>query len=178
MATSVGGYDYEFVTDLSEDLICTLCHFAFKNPVQIEECGHIYCQVCFQQLKDHAENNCTELLCPLDRQIIDVTRVFKDKFNERRVLNLTVKCKNYGDECNWTGELRQALEHETSCCKNDTMLNNSFEVKFEQLIDRMTKIELSVKCHEQKHAEKDIQIKNQNEQIENQQSKSKIKRNK
>jgi len=74
--------------------------------------------------------------------------------------------------------LRQALEHETSCCKNDTMLNNSFEVKFEQLIDRMTKIELSVKCHEQKHAEKDIQIKNQNEQIENQQSKSKIKRNK
>jgi len=108
---------------------------------------------------------CTELLCPLDRQIIDVTRVFKDKFNERRVLNLTVKCKNFGDECNWTGELRHAVEHETSCSKNDTMLNNSLE----QLIDRMTKIELSVKCHEQKHAEKDIQIKNQNEQIENQQ---------
>jgi len=57
MATSaVGGYNYDFVTDLSEDLTCTLCHFAFKNPVQIEECGHIYCKVCYQQLKDHAEN--------------------------------------------------------------------------------------------------------------------------
>jgi len=132
---------------------------------QIEECGHIYCQVCYQQLKDYAENNGAELLYPLDRQNIDVTRVFKDKFNERRVLNLKVKCKNFGDECNWTGELRHALEHETSCCKNETMLINSFE----QLIYRMTKIELSVKCHEQKHAEKDIQIKYQNEQIENQQ---------
>jgi len=71
-------------------------------------------------MKDHAESICVELLCPLDRQNIDVTRVFKDKSDERRILNLMVKCQNFGDKCDWTDELRQALEHETKCCKGKT----------------------------------------------------------
>jgi len=160
MASSIGGYDYDFITDVPEDLVCALCHFAFKNPVQIEECGHIYCKDCFQQMKDHAENSGAELLCPLDREKIDVARVFKDKSDERRVLNLMVKCQNFGDKCDWTGELRDVLDHERNCCKNDT--------KFDQLIDRLTKLESMVKCHEQKHAEKDDQIRNLNKQIEDQ----------
>jgi len=125
--------------------------------VQIEECGHIYCKDCYQQMKEHAENSGAELLCPLDREKIDVARVFKDKAGERRVLNLMVKCQNFGDQCDWTGELRDVLDHERNCCKNDTM--------FEQLIDRLTKLESIVKCHEQKHAEKDDQIRNINKQM-------------
>jgi len=158
MASSIGGYDYDFITDVPEDLVCALCHFAFKNPVQIEECGHIYCKDCYQQMKDHAENSGAELLCPLDREKIDVARVFKDKAGERRVLNLMVKCQNFGDKCDWTGELRDVLDHERNCCKNDTM--------YEQLVDRLTKIESIVKSHEQKHDEKDNQIKIQNKLIE------------
>jgi len=157
MASSIGGYDYDFITDVPEDLVCALCYFAFKNPVQIEECGHIYCKDCYQQMKDHAENSGEELLCPLDREKIDVTRVFKDKSDERRVLNLMVKCQNFGDKCDWAGELRDVLDHERNCCKNDTM--------FEQLIDRLTKLESLVKCHEQKHAEKGDQIRNLNKQM-------------
>jgi len=80
--------------------------------------------------------------------------VFQDKFNERRVLNLMVKCQNFGDKCDWTGELRQALEHKANCCKNDTMLNSSLEVKFEQLMNRVIELELKVKCHEEINAEK------------------------
>jgi len=34
MAESVvGGYDYVFITDLSEDFVCTLCHLAFKKTL-------------------------------------------------------------------------------------------------------------------------------------------------
>jgi len=165
MSVSVGGYDYNFIEDLPEDLTCTLCHFGFKNPVQIEKCGHIYCEDCYKQMKDHAENNCVDLLCPLDRQLIDVTRVFQDKFNERRVLNLMVKCQNFGDKCDWTGELREALDHEKDCCIKDTMLDSSFGVKFEQIMNRMTELESKVKCNEQKHVEKDNLIKNLNKQI-------------
>jgi len=116
-------------------------------------------------MKDHAENNCIDLLCPLDRQMIDVTRVFQDKFNERRVLNLMVKCQNFGDKCDWTGELREALDHERNCCVKDTMLDSTFEVKFEQIMNRMTELESKVKCNEQKHVEKDNLIKNLNKQI-------------
>jgi len=166
-AFTEGGYDYEFITDLPEDLTCVLCHFAFKNPVQVEECGHVFCKQCFDNMKDHSESMCVELLCPLDRQNIDVTRVFKDKRDERRVLNLMVKCQNFGDKCDWTGELREALEHETKCCNDETMLNNPLEAEVKQLLNRMAELEVKVKVHEQKLVEKNTQIMNQDKQIVN-----------
>jgi len=170
MASSIaeGGYDFEFLTDLPEDLTCVLCHFAFKNPVQVEECGHVFCKQCFDNMKNHAESICVELLCPLDRQHVDVTRVFKDKRDERRVLNLMVKCQNFGDKCDWTGELREALEHKTKCCKDETMLNNLLESELKQLINRLTELEVNSKAHERKLLEKDEQIVNLNKHIENQ----------
>jgi len=58
-----------------------------------------------------------EVCCPLDRQNIDTAHVFKDKSTARRVLNLKVKCGKLGDQCEWTGELREALEHEKTCKK-------------------------------------------------------------
>jgi len=63
MAASIteGGYDYEFLTDLPEDLTCVLCHFAFKNPVQVEECGHVFCKQCFDNMKDHAASTSMKL---------------------------------------------------------------------------------------------------------------------
>jgi len=166
-AFTEGGYDYEFITDLPEDLTCVLCHFAFKNPVQVEECGHKFCKHCFDAMKDHAESNCVELLCPLDRQKIEITRVFKDKSGERQVLNLTVKCQNFGDNCDWTGELREALEHETKCCNDETMLNNPLQAEVKQLLNRMAELEVKVKVHGQKLVEKNTQIMNQDKQIVN-----------
>jgi len=150
------GYDNEFIEAISDDLICILCHLALKNPLQIEECGHIFCKVCFNQMKDHAENNALEVCCPLDRQKIDTAHVFKDKSTERRVLNLKVKCRNLGDQCEWTGELRLALEHE-KICKKITKETENNELK--QLVSRMAALETKVNSYEQKLAEKDIRIK-------------------
>ena len=49
-----GGYDCDFINEVPEDLICSVCHFALKEPVQLEGCGHGMCRSCFNQLKDHA----------------------------------------------------------------------------------------------------------------------------
>jgi len=175
MAESAGGYDYDFLTVIPEDLICTLCHFPFQNPLQIEHCGHIFCKECYEQIKDHAETNNVELCCPLDRHIIDVTRVFNDKSDERKVLSLKVKCPNFAVGCAWTGELREALDHERKCCKNQTAVNHSFEMELKKILKRMTELEIKVQCQEVKLEDKqkhlDIQthaMENQNKQIENQ----------
>jgi len=167
MAESIGGYDYDFIEVLPDDLTCTLCHFAYKQPVQIEDCGHKFCKECFQQMKDHNETNSLDLCCPIDRQLIDVARVFKDKSDERRVFNLMVKCPNFGDKCDWTGELREVLIHETTCCKNETMSHKELK----QLLNRMNELESKVKINEQKLVEKDKQIEDQNKQIEEQKEK-------
>jgi len=155
MAESIGGYDYEFIEVLPDDLTCTLCHFAYKEPVQIEDCGHTFCKECFHRMKDHNEANSLDLCCPLDREKIDVTRVFKDKSDERRVLNLMVKCQNFGDKCDWTGELREALIHEKSCCKKEKMLTGAFVMEMKQLFVRVTELESKVKTNERQLVEKD-----------------------
>ena len=55
MVETEGGYDYDFTSEIPEDLICSVCHFVVREPVQLESCGHRTCKTCFQQLKDHAK---------------------------------------------------------------------------------------------------------------------------
>jgi len=168
MAEFTGGYDYEFVTIIPEDLICSLCHLAFKDPLQIEACGHIFCSECFDQIKDQAMRNTLDLCCPLDRQKIDLTRVFQDKSDERRVLNLIVRCQYFADDCEWTGELRDVLEHETKCCKNQEKLHKRFELELKQVLNRVTELELLAKSNKEKHAVKDQQMEYLSKTIEDQ----------
>jgi len=168
MAESTGGYDYDFIEVLPEDLTCVLCHFAYNQPLQIEECGHTFCKVCFQQMKDQAVANFLDLCCPLDRQKIDVARVFNVKSEERRFFNLMVKCPNFGDKCDWTGELREVLIHEKTCCKNETMFTKAFGIELKQMLNRMTELESKMETNEQKLAEKDEQVEKQNVQIQDQ----------
>lgn len=49
-----GGYDLDFVDEVLEEFSCCVCHLTFKEPVQIKNCGHRLCEVCFGQMKDQA----------------------------------------------------------------------------------------------------------------------------
>jgi len=162
-----GGYDYKFMVEPSEDFICTLCHLVLKNPLQLEDCGHIFCKSCYESMKSHTEANFLELICPLDRQKIHPTHVFKDKATERKILNLKVLCQNFGDCCTWTGELRNIENHEESCPKNQVKEYNFLGLELKQLVNRMTELELKVKTNEQNLVEKDKQITEQCKTIEN-----------
>jgi len=175
MAEAIGGYDFEFIEDIPEDLTCTLCHYALKNPVQIEDCGHTFCEDCFHLTKDHASANSLEFCCPLDRQVVDIGRVFKNKADERKVLNLKVKCRYFKDECEWIGELKNALEHVSKCSKKKTIIDKTSEVELKQLLNRMKELESKLQANEEnvkinvtKLAEKDRQIENLKVQVENQ----------
>ena len=55
MVETEGGYDYDFTSEIPEDLVCSVCHFVVREPVHLESCGHRTCKTCFQQLKDHAK---------------------------------------------------------------------------------------------------------------------------
>lgn len=54
MASSEGSYDYDFVNDVPDELVCVLCHLALKEAVQMTDCGHRLCKQCFNQLKEYA----------------------------------------------------------------------------------------------------------------------------
>jgi len=94
--------------------------------------------------------NYLELYCPLDRQQIQNGHVFKDKATERTILNLSVKCRNFGEECTWKGELREALNHEAKCPKNIPRKNEIFAIELQQILHEVKELAAKVKNNEEK----------------------------
>lgn len=56
MAVTESGYDFDFVDDVSDELICVVCHLVLKEPVQLVQCGHRLCKSCFNQMKTYADD--------------------------------------------------------------------------------------------------------------------------
>ena len=54
MALFDGGYDLDFVDEVLEEFSCCVCHLTLKKPVEIENCGHRLCELCFSQMKHQA----------------------------------------------------------------------------------------------------------------------------
>lgn len=46
----LGGYDYEFTSDVPEEFRCPKCCFPIKDPVQSVQCGHRFCSICVESL--------------------------------------------------------------------------------------------------------------------------------
>lgn len=105
----VGGYLVDFCTPLSDEFVCSICFLAFKDPVQAP-CGHQFCKTCWDYWSNSTIGSVAQ--CPLDRQNIELDKVFPDRAIQKKVLALKVKCKNY---CEWTGELRSLQDHIQVC---------------------------------------------------------------
>ena len=56
MAVTESGYDFDFVSDVSDEVICVVCHLVLKKPVQFVQCGHRLCKSCFNQIKTCADD--------------------------------------------------------------------------------------------------------------------------
>ena len=105
------GYDMEFVDELPDYFTCAICCLALKNPIQVVACGHRFCNVCFESLKKNSSQNKIKLSCPIDRNVINKSKVFEDKGIERLIFDLKVKCSRHTEGCNWVGEFRNLQAH-------------------------------------------------------------------
>ncbi|XP_065659883.1 TNF receptor-associated factor 6-A-like isoform X1 [Hydra vulgaris] len=106
-----GGYNAHFLHELLDEYECPVCIMALCEPV-ITLCGHRLCFSCSEEMK---KRNNGILICPLDKTILNSEKVFPDKFTERAILQLKVKCDNFLKSCQWTGELKRINNHLTSC---------------------------------------------------------------
>ena len=43
---TLGGYEYEFVDNVSDNQICPVCLLPMRDAVQTKECGHRFCKDC------------------------------------------------------------------------------------------------------------------------------------
>lgn len=43
---TLGGYEYEFIDNVSDNQICPVCLLPMRDAVQTKECGHRFCKDC------------------------------------------------------------------------------------------------------------------------------------
>ena len=123
-----GGYDYEFVSNPPDELICSICLSVLRDPNLTSCCGNHFCQSCISRIKNERNP------CPLCQEQ-DYT-VMLDKFFIRRVRGLKIKCPGNSHGCEWVGELRSIERHldvscgfvEVTCdyCQSEDILRKSF----------------------------------------------------
>ncbi|XP_065659295.1 TNF receptor-associated factor 6-like isoform X3 [Hydra vulgaris] len=106
-----GGYNAHFLDELSDEFECPVCLMALREPV-LTLCGHRLCFSCSEEI---IKRNNGAFICPLDKTILNSEKIFPDKFTERAVLQLKVKCDNFLKSCQWTGELKTINIHEEKC---------------------------------------------------------------
>ena len=104
-----GGYDYEFVDMLRDNLVCKICHYPSREPHLSVCCGHTFCHSCITKAK---KSTALTDACPVCR--IERFTTVPNKQNERDVLSLHVLCTNNKRGCDWIGEVGDITKHLTS----------------------------------------------------------------
>jgi len=139
--------DANFIGEVLDYLKCVICHMVLKDPVLLVTCGHRLCEECFQQVRDHARQNNVPLLCPHDRDEVDIDKVVEDKGIARAILDLKVGCDYSKDGCIWAGELRLLQDHLDNHCSATAMkrLMEKVDEKFAQKDERINQLEAKLR---------------------------------
>ena len=101
--------EYQFISkdkSLVERYLCPICQEILYKPVQTS-CGHLFCGRCLKRIRS---KNCPSCRAEFVREPIE------DKFNEREIRNLIVKCQNSSRGCEWEGELGNVESHQNGVC--------------------------------------------------------------
>ena len=138
VAITSGGYDFDFLEQLPDELTCSICQLVLRDPHLTSCCGHHFCQSCVARIL--AEWN----PCPLCKGTSFTT--FLDKSFQRKINELGVLCPRSEDGCTWTGTVGTVTNHldadcqyvEVECelCKEDIQRKNLDEHKNDECPNR------------------------------------------
>ena len=97
---------YSFITEPPKSRFCPICFELLTEPYQIVKCGHHVCQQCHTQLLTNGKKE-----CPVCREPDALSSAHLDKFLQREINDLKVRCQHHKEGCEWTGEVRDLQSH-------------------------------------------------------------------
>lgn len=108
------GFDRLNFKDVAMDCLCSICKGVFENPVQLEECQHIYCRECIQKWTTFSRDMGNGLLCPADE--MPMSDLVAIPFELKSKLDcLVIDCKNKSNGCDIKVRLDQYDDHLLDC---------------------------------------------------------------
>ena len=87
------------------DYLCPICNEPLTEPL-LTDCGHLFCSNCCDRLLSIYETK-----CPTCREPDALKRAQFNKYHQRLVNNLKVRCQYYDKGCEWEGEIRDLKNH-------------------------------------------------------------------
>jgi ubiquitin-conjugating enzyme E2 I len=130
------GFSVElFVSQPDPNLVCSICHDVFEEPVGIS-CGHAFCKQCLSDMKENSSPR--NLSCPICRCKIS-GKSFIDNFPLKRIiLELPVKCcfKDEDGQRNRRRRLNNGEGHSVISCEWSGTLQDWIEQHRDECLDR------------------------------------------
>lgn len=96
---------YNFIEPPPSDCFCPECSELLIEPLQTE-CGHHLCRACCERLNASGKDS-----CPTCREGAALRDTRPDRYFQRHVTSLKVRCEHRGRGCKWEGDLRSLQEH-------------------------------------------------------------------
>ena len=96
---------YSFITEPPKSRFCPICFNLLTEPY-LSDCGHHLCRQCRTQLLATSKNECPECREP---NALPLARL--NKFLQREINDLKVRCQHHREGCKWTGEVRDLQSH-------------------------------------------------------------------
>ena len=101
--------EYEFVSEVTDDVSCSICLSVLVQPNLTDCCGNHFCRACIARVKEDG------MPCPLCQEPSFTTML--NKSLSRKLNQLEVKCPNASEGCSWTGELAGVDKHAQDLCE-------------------------------------------------------------
>ena len=124
-AESRGGYDCEFLEPPPEafQTDCPVCLLILKEPCLISCCGHKFCRICVERVKEN------EKPCPLCSE--PDFSFMRERGLERFLNGVQVLCSYKKDGCEWKGKLGELKLHLNRTPSPENRLNGCQFVEVE-----------------------------------------------
>ncbi|XP_028393154.1 TNF receptor-associated factor 2-like isoform X3 [Dendronephthya gigantea] len=140
---------------------CAICLEVLKDPVQIRDCGHQFCELCIEDILK------VDPRCPTCRIDISGAKIFEDQAARRMINQLDVNCCNEG--CSWMGCLTSLLQDHQNACKflirSADNVNQLDVGKLEKKLETLMMNVFTLEKQEKKHEEdiKELKLKHETE---------------
>ena len=103
------GYDYTFIQQPPEPLICRLCRLPARDPRLSKCCRYNFCESCLSERANNSRTSNKLITCPVCSDYNFTSDINKQARME--ILSLQVYCPNKAMGCSWRGKIPEIRDH-------------------------------------------------------------------